>query len=255
MKKLSVIFSLLCFPFFAQMNETEVTAMIKSTDEAQLVGECSRFLQENFYHFADLVTDKLLTFQPKNGNYNYRKGFILLGMNKSPELALKHLELAAGKTEINYDIYSPKETSAPKDVFFYLGICHHRIGNLDKALGYYNQFLSETQKGSTLIPMAEIRVSQINTAKKLSNSPEAGIALTSVNTPYNESGAFISPDGKSLLFSSAKPLSDNGSATYVEPMFNVLPANVYQTNMDRKGNWSEVSGFPINEDKIDELIS
>jgi len=255
MKKLSVIFSLLCFPFFAQMNETEVKAMIKSTDEAQLVGECSRFLQENFYHFADLVTDKLLTFQPKNGNYNYRKGFILLGMNKSPELALKHLELAAGKTEINYDIYSPKETSAPIDVFFYLGICHHRIGNLDKALGYYNQFLSETQKGSTLIPMAEIRVSQINTAKKLSNSPEAGIALTSVNTPYNESGAFISPDGKSLLFSSAKPLSDNGSATYVEPMFNVLPANVYQTNMDRKGNWSEVSGFPINEVKIDELIS
>ncbi|MEY3049999.1 MAG: hypothetical protein RL365_2037 [Bacteroidota bacterium] len=255
MNKLSIIFSLLCFPFLGQMNETEVKAMIKTAKEAQLVGECSRFLQENFYHFADLVTDKLLTFQPKNGNYNYRKGFILLGMNKSPELALKHFELAAGKTEINYDIYSPKETSAPKDVFFYLGICHHRLGNLDKALGYYNQFLSETQKGSTLIPMAEIRVSQINTAKKLSNSPEAGIALTSVNTPYNESGAFISPDGKSLLFSSAKPLSDNGSAPYIEPMFNVLPANVYQTNMDRKGNWSEVSGFPVNEVKIDELIS
>ena len=66
MKKLSVIFSLLCFPFIAQMNEAEVKEMIKSTEEAQLVGECSRFLQENFYHFADLVTDKLLTFQPKN---------------------------------------------------------------------------------------------------------------------------------------------------------------------------------------------
>jgi hypothetical protein len=138
MKKLSVIFSLLCFPFFAQMNEAEVKEMIKSTEEAQLVGECSRFLQENFYHFADLVTDKLLTFQPKNGNYNYRKGYILLGMNKSPELALKHLELAAAKTEINYDIYAPKETAAPKDVFFYLGVCHHRLGNLDKAVNSTN---------------------------------------------------------------------------------------------------------------------
>lgn len=255
MKKLSIIFSIISLHVFAQMNEAEVKSMIKSTEEPQLVTECSRFLQENFYHFADLVTDKLLTLQPKNGNYNYRKGFILLGMNKSPETALKHFELASAKTEINYDIYSAKETSAPKDVFYYLGICHHRLGNLDKALGYYKQFLAETQKGSTLIPMAEIRISQINTAKQLTSSPESGISMSAVNTSFNESGAFISPDGKSLLFSSAKPLVDNGSAAYVEPMFNVLPSNVYQTNMDKKGNWSTSSDFPVNEVKIDELIS
>ncbi|MFM7595872.1 MAG: hypothetical protein ACKO4Y_06820, partial [Flavobacteriales bacterium] len=64
------------------MNEAEVKTMIKNTDESKLVIESSRFLQENFFHFADLVTDKLLLFDAKNGNYNYRKGFILLGMNK-----------------------------------------------------------------------------------------------------------------------------------------------------------------------------
>jgi len=134
MKKLSIILALVSFQCFGQMNETEVKAIIAVTEEPKLVVECSRFLQENFFHFADLVTDKLLSVNPKNGNYNYRKGFILLGMNKSPELALKHLEIAAAKTEINYDIYSPKETSAPIDVYYYLGVCYHRMGNLDKAL-------------------------------------------------------------------------------------------------------------------------
>ena len=255
MKKLSVIFSLLCFPFFAQMNESEVKAMIKSTDEAQLVGECSRFLQENFYHFADLVTDKLLTFQPKNGNYNYRKGFILLGMNKSPELALKHLELASGKTEINYDMYSPKETAAPKDVFFYLGVCHHRLGNLDKAVTYFNQFMAESQKGSTLLPLATIRLSQLNAAKKLSEQPSNGIALTGINTAYNETAPLISADGKSLTFSSSKPLTDNSSAAYVEPMFNNLPSDIYQIVLDRTGTWSTTTSFSSNDVKTDEIIS
>ena len=70
------------------------------------------------------------------------------------------------KTEINYDIYAPKETAAPKDVFFYLGVCHHRLGNLDKAVNYFNQFIAESQKGSTLLPLASIRLSQLNAAKK-----------------------------------------------------------------------------------------
>jgi len=255
MKKLCVLFSLLSLPLFAQMKESEVKEMIKNTDESQLVIECSRFLQENFYHFADLVTDKLLSFQPKNGNYNYRKGYILLSMNKSPEQALKHLELAAGKTEINYDIYSPKETAAPKDVFYHLGVCNHRLGNLDKALAYYNQFLTETQKGSTLIPMAEWRVSQINEAKKLTTSPVPGISLTEVNTPYNENSALISADGKSMVFSSAKPLIDNASTPFIEPMFNVLPADLYYVSMNRSGEWSIVNPFASNDSKTDEVLS
>ncbi|MFM7595177.1 MAG: OmpA family protein [Flavobacteriales bacterium] len=255
MKKLSVVFSLFCLPLIAQMNEAEVKSMIKNTDESQLVIESSRFLQENFFHFADLVTDKLLLFDAKNGNYNYRKGFILLGMNKSPEVALKHLEIASAKTEINYDIYSPNETSAPKDVYYYLGVCHHRLGNLDKAISYINQFISESQKGSTLLPLATIRLNQLNAAKKLSDKPNAGIALAEINTIFNETAPLISADGKSLTYSSSKPLSNNSSAAYVEPMFNELPSDIYQLVMNRTGTWSSTTGFAANDDKTDEIIS
>lgn len=258
MKKLSIIFTLIAFPFFGQMTEAEIKTMISNTEGDQLVVECSRFLQENFFHFADLVTDKLLKSDPKNGNFNYRKGFIILGMNGSPEVALKHLEIASAKTEINYDIYSPKETSAPIDVFYYLGICHHRMGNLDKALGYYNVFMEKTQKNSTLIPSCEIRIAQLAVAKK---SIAGGVGSTAallgsdVNTTYNDLAPMISPDGKSLLYSSSRPRTDKSSAAYVEPMFNVLPADIYQISKDKSGNWSASWTYGMNDAKGDEIIS
>jgi outer membrane protein OmpA-like peptidoglycan-associated protein/tetratricopeptide (TPR) repeat protein len=241
---------------FGQMTESEVRKMVNDAKEPQLVAECSRFLQENFYHFADIVTDKLLKLDPKNGNYNYRKGFILLGLNRDPELALKHLELGAAKTQINYDIYSPNEKSAPIDVFYHMGVCHHRLGNLDKALLNYNKFLNETQKNSTIIPDAKLRVEQVATAKKLGGmaQPESIGLNPTVNTIYNDQNAFISADGKSLLISSARARENNTTIAYVEPMFNVLPADIYQFSKTKDG-WSDASLFPKNATKIDELIN
>jgi hypothetical protein len=87
----------------AQMIESEVKTMIENANEERLVGESSRFLQENFFHFANMVTDKLLKYNNKNGNYNYRKGYILLEMNMDPEQALNHLLIASKDVKVNYE--------------------------------------------------------------------------------------------------------------------------------------------------------
>jgi outer membrane protein OmpA-like peptidoglycan-associated protein/tetratricopeptide (TPR) repeat protein len=257
MKFIFSIFCLTTVTLFGQMTESEVRTMVSKAKEAQLVTECSRFLQENFYHFADITVDKLLKIDPKNGNYNYRKGFILLGMNKDPEQALKHLEVASAKTQINYDIYNPNEKAAPIDVFFHMGVCHHRLGNLDKALTNYNKFLDETQKNSTLIPEARVRVEQVATAKKLGGvaSKESLPIHPSINTEFNDQCPMISADGKSLLLSSARPRENNATVAYVEPMFNILPADIYQVTKARDNSWSEAAIFPMNEPKVDEKIS
>ena len=256
MKIVAVFLCLFAGYSFGQMTESEVRKMVSTAEEPQLVTECSRFLQENFYYFADIVTDKLLKLDPKNGNYNYRKGFILLGLNRDPETALKHLELGSAKAQINYDIYNPRETAAPIDVFYHIGVCHHRLGNLDKALINYNKFLAETQKNSTLIQDAKVRVEQITSAKKLGGmaKPESTVLYTPINTAYNDQNACISADGKSLLISSARARENNTTLAYVEPMFNVLPADIYQFSKTKEG-WSDANLFPMNEPKIDELIS
>ena len=57
-----VLWALLLFPCLgtAQYTEIEVKNIIAQASEQDLVIENSRLLQENFFHFADLITDKLL---------------------------------------------------------------------------------------------------------------------------------------------------------------------------------------------------
>ena len=83
MKKfISLILFLPLFSVYAQFTETEVRNMISQASEKELVFNCSRFLQENHYHFAELITNRLLEINPESPNYNYRKGFLALEIRK-----------------------------------------------------------------------------------------------------------------------------------------------------------------------------
>jgi outer membrane protein OmpA-like peptidoglycan-associated protein len=254
---------LTCFIFIsltskAQLYESEVKTMIENSNEEKLVGESSRFLQENFFHFANMVTDKLLKYDNKNGNYNYRKGYILLEMNMDPEQALNHLLIASKDVNINYDIYSPKEKSAPIDVYYHMGISYHRLGNLDKALENYKKFVDESNKLSNLIAPAKVRIAQVANAKKVLQNPTtpAPVPMSGeVNTSFDELNPIISGDGKSLLFSSTRNRKDNLSLNSIEPMFNELPADIYQQTKNKQNEWSTSELFLLNEPKIDERIT
>ena len=79
MKKFSFVLAILAIiviPFkgTSQFSEAEVKNLISQASEKELVVECSRMLQENFFHYADLITDKLLKINPESSNYKYRKG-------------------------------------------------------------------------------------------------------------------------------------------------------------------------------------
>ena len=77
MKNLQFIIIIL-FPIlsFGQLTELEVRRMVKEASEQELVIECSRMLQEDYFYFAEIIVDKLLKINPQSSNYHYRKGFI-----------------------------------------------------------------------------------------------------------------------------------------------------------------------------------
>jgi len=101
MKRLSAILFILAISTIsrAQFTETEVRNMTTQASEQELVIQCSRFLQENFYHFAEIITNRLIELDPDNANYQYRKGFIVLGMRTDHEAAIKHLSRATKKIQ------------------------------------------------------------------------------------------------------------------------------------------------------------
>lgn len=242
MKHLLLTLLIICFSNLSlgQLTEIEVKNMVNTSAEKDLIAENSRFMQENFFHFANLVADKLLIFNKENANYNYRKGYILLEMNLNHELAITHLMKAVKNVSANYDVYSPTEESASVDAFYHLGRALHMDMQYDKAIENYKQFLEKSTNQSELITEAKTRIIQCAVAKRLSAKPIGAIPELmggEINTLYSDMNPQVSMEGKTLYFSSQRPWNDKSSDAGKDVMFNTNPDDIYFSNKDKNGAW------------------
>ena len=225
----------------AQFTEVEVKNMISQASEKELVFNCSRFLQENHYHFAELIINKLLEINPNSANYNYRKGFIVLGMRRDEVSAIKYLLKATNGSKIqkNYDMYSVGEDAVPADAFFHLGRAYHLDEQFDKAVENYKKFLQLTARESELIPEAKKRIVQCSVARRLIASPlNVGIRNlgSTINGEFADFSSNISLDGGSLYYTSRRPWADKSSDNFRDPMLNHYPEDIYQASL-QLDNW------------------
>ena len=176
----------------SQITELEVRRMVRDASEQELVIECSRMLQEDYFYFAEIIVDKLLKFNPQSSNYHYRKGFIVLDSRLDYETAMPHLFMAIKSTKKNYDMYSANEESAAVDAYYHLARCYHLDYQLEEAKKYYQMFIDNSSKKSELIPQAELRLLQCDVAKELVNKPKNAI-VRNIESPVNTNDPEYSP--------------------------------------------------------------
>jgi outer membrane protein OmpA-like peptidoglycan-associated protein/tetratricopeptide (TPR) repeat protein len=260
MKHFLLLFSFICFSklTFGQLTETEVKNMINASAEKDLIAENSRFMQENFFHFANLVADKLLTFNKENANYNYRKGYILLEMNLNHELAITHLMKAVKKVSSNYDVYSPTEESASVDAFYHLGRALHIDMQYDKAIENYKKFLEKSTNQSELIAEANTRIIQCAVAKRLSANPIGAIPTLmggGINTPFSDMNPQVSLEGQTLYFSSQRPWENKSSDAGKDVMFNTNPDDIYVSNKIKNWAWTSPTMSTLSLPLVAEELS
>lgn len=236
---LSLLIALLPALSFTQYKTPDLEALIHNASEQELVMECSRMLQEGYFHNAGIVTDKLLTLKPESCNYNYRKGYILLGGKSDFVAAMPYLEKAVTDIDKNFDNFSEHEKSAPTDALFHLATCYHMDEQIDKAVIEYNKFLSISNPKSPLVRMARLQLQQCDVAKKAIGNPKDVklINVSAVNTAYPEYAPVISLDGSALYFTSRRPWEDGSSANYLDPRTNMNPEDIYVSYLDFDESW------------------
>ena len=260
MKRLLLLFLplMLSYSAVAQLTETEVKNMINGSSEKDLIAENSRFMQENFFHFANLVADKLLTYSKDNANYNYRKGYILLEMNLNHEAAITHLMKAVKKVSVNYDLYSTSEQNASVDAFYHLGRALHMDMQYDKAIENYNKFIEKSTNQSELVAEAKIRIKQCGVAKRLSANPVGNVPSAmggNINTAFSDMNPQVSLEGNALYFSSQRPWEDKSSESGKEVMYNTYPDDIYYTSRNKNNVWSPLVVLPLSKPLVAEELS
>lgn len=228
-------------PVFGQkVTEKSVRDIVSSAGEQQLVVEASRMLQEEYLYFSGIVVDKLLTFQPDNANYHYRKGFIQLYSASNFEEAIKHFEIAKQKVNNNCDMYSSKEKSAPADVYYHLAKAYHWTEELDKAEENYLLFVQTSRKNSELLKNVKLGLMQVENARKEIQHPRKAIIRNlgeNINSSNGEYSSVISLDGKSLYFTSRRPWENNESERFKDPKSNQYTEDIY-ISVKEKQTWS-----------------
>ncbi len=254
---------LFCFLFtsilltygYGQPTEYEVLKTIQTAPEIQLVGESSQLLQSNYYYLSELIVDKLLTLQPDNPNYNYRKGFIVLDTKKDPEKALPYFQIACTKTDKNFDMYSDREKSAPVDAIYHLARCYQYMGNYALAKENYTKFIALSNPKSMLVKQSNLRIIQCDQAEKLvKNACDYTVVNIgpSINTGDPEYSPVISPDGRSLFFTSRRQWPDESTDLFRDPMFNQFPEDIYFSSKEDENNWLAPKKLDFCEGSINE---
>lgn len=243
MKKtyLVLIFSLSQLICFGQKTKEEMTKFLNSATEQELLFECSSMIQEYYYYNAEKIVDKLLTIQPENSNYNYRKGYLMINSRKEYAGALPYLEKAIKDVSKNYDMYSTKENSSPPDAYYHMGSCYHLDEKLDKAKEYYQLFIDNSLKKSELISVAQLNIAQCNVAKYEMDNPKSTEVVNLgkvVNTDKADYAPAVSLDGGSLYFTSRRPWADDSSEPFRDPRLNNYPEDIYVTYLDADIAWT-----------------
>ena len=232
------------FSVFAQsqITEPEVRQMATSDDEQQLIVQSSNLMQEGFLYYSEILTDRLIELNSESPNYNYRKGFLMITIRKDYIGAIPFLEKAITDTDPNYDMYSAKEKSAAIDAHFHLANAYHLNEEIDKSIEQYNAFKSLSKSKSELLPVVEVRLGQLEEAKRQMAEP-VNVYLKNmgpaVNSEFPEYSPVISFDGSALYYTSRRPWANGETDEFRDPMINQYPEDVYVSYMDFDSTWME----------------
>lgn len=240
---------------YSQLTEEKVKQMAIELTEEALVREASTFTQEGYLYYAQILSNKLYTIDPESSNYNYRKGFLLLSVDKRWEEAVPYFQKAILDVDVDYDMYSAKEKSAPQDAYFHMGACYHLNEELDKAEENYKAFIAVSHRSSELLKVAELRLIQVEEARKQMAAPVSVYLKNmgpTINTIYPEYSPVVSLDGSALYFTSRKPWENNETNNFRDLGNNQFPEDVYVSYMDFDSTWTDPTRLDFCKPKRNE---
>lgn len=227
---------------YSQYTENEFTNFLKTSSEQEQVMETSLLMEQGFYHFAERITDHLLSAQPDNCNYNYRKGYLIVLSRSNYFEAMPYLQKAITNINKNFDRNAASEKGASLDALYYLACCYHATGQTDEAIRLFKDFISKSDQKATLVTLSKLKIKQCELAAELMSHPNANVSVKnagpSINSIYPEYSAIVALDGSSLFFTSRRPWEDGSSDPYVDGRNNLHPEDVFVSYLDSSENWT-----------------
>jgi len=144
------------------------------------------------------------------------------------------------------------------DAALFYGKCYHRLGQLDKAIQYYELFLKDTSPLEPVFPETKRYIQECRYANAMMKSP-VNVVINNlgkeINSRYEEYSPSVTADGTKLYFTSRRAnttggrVDENGDFKFYE--------DIYFSEKQSNGQWSEAEKVEgkVNTDTHDGILS
>jgi len=196
MKNFISIFIFVTFPFLTFSQDKSIKGDFKQAEKLVYIGNIEKALEK----YKDIIAK-----YPDNSYYNYKIGYLYFESLDARDNSLQYLEKAS--KNVAKDVKdSYKETRAPIDTWYYLGLLYHYNYEFEKAKSCFEKFLADAPVST-----------KTEEVKKLQAACDLGISLVmnpldldiieiggNINSKYEEHSPLVTADLKTLIFTSKR---------------------------------------------------
>ncbi len=144
------------------------------------------------------------------------------------------------------------------DATLFYGKCYHRLGQLDKAVSYYEMYLKDISPTEPVFPETKRYIQECRYAKSMMAKP-VNVKITNlgkeVNSRYEEYSPSVTADGNALYFTSRRANTTGGRVD--ENADFKFYEDIYFSVKDKNGKWSEAEKVEgkVNTETHDGILS
>lgn len=230
-----------------------------SKDSKLKIEGANQLFLEKKYDIAKSLWSEIVFDNPENSNINYKTGVSFLESKSGRINSLKYLKVAAQKVNKLYSPFDNTISTAPLEVFYYLGKSYHLNNLQDSSIKYLKQFINVVSKKHYLKGDAEKLIKQcenFNLVTDNSKNHKIINSFVSLNTNHNEFNPIVSLNGSSMIFTSDR--QRNSGATSNEKIFDVATGNhfydIYLTQKNSlKNTWDTTKLLNISKLRTNEI--
>ncbi len=233
MKKIiCILFMLIFINLFLSAQDKTIKREYKQAENLVQSGNIDKALEK----YKEIIAK-----YPDNAHYNYKIGYLYFESSGYRDNALEYMEKAS--LNISKDAKNNyKETKAPIETWYFLGLLYHYNYEFEKAKVCFSKLLVEapnspkTEEVKNLIAACELGITLIVNPLDLDIIELGG----NINSKYEEHSPFVTADLKTLIFTSKRKgtgdeKDDNGD--YYEDIYISKFVN---------GDWTEPQSISEN---------
>ena len=214
------------------------------------LSQINKFMADRRFSEAIPLLREAINKEPSNSDANFKLGLCYYFSADQKNLSLDYFRRAMANIDQRYKFSDLKTSTAPVDIYFFLGEAYLNNFMPDSALYCYVKYKNIIKKESPFNLDERINWC-VNSLREMSSPLNVNIENlgNNINTKYFEKHPVVTLDNSVIFFSSTRPEPDGAGNGNADTLVVERNEDIYYAIKTTSGVWSKPVSFKYNTSK------